>query len=79
MVIRTRMWVNPARPAGKSHVLPWEIWRVVRANRTTVVVTRGDDTREVSRGRSRSVSSDHSLEALARKGRNGGTRRSGNG
>lgn len=37
------------------------------------------DAREASGGRGRSVSSDHSIEALARKGRNGGTRRSGNG
>ena len=79
MVIQTRMWVDPARAAGESHVLPWEVSRVVRANRTTGVATRREGTREVSRGRSRSVSSDHSLEALARKGRNGGTRRSGNG
>jgi hypothetical protein len=32
----------------------------------------------VSRGHSRPVKSDQSIEALARKGRNGGTRRSGN-
>ena len=30
MVIRTRMWVDPARTAGKSRVLPWEVSYIVR-------------------------------------------------
>jgi len=54
MVIRTRAAVDPAGLGGKSHNLPWEVSRPVRANRAIVSATMREGTGEVSRGRSRS-------------------------
>ena len=46
------MQVNPAGTGGKSHVLPWEVSRAVRTNRTTSPATVREGSGEVSRGHS---------------------------
>lgn len=46
--------------------------------RTGRAVRQTERATEVSRGHSRREQSDHSIEALTRKGRNGRTRRAGN-